>query len=1034
MNSHAWEPEINVRLAQILSRLGIDSRAERPKDRVRPDIRCYCRGLIVGIEASYSATDAERDAERRLEQGLLDVAIALHIKEEFRDVSEHEIERKILKSKYDAKVLVPEELRGTLLQFLEDKALKAKTVAGWFRDLDIPTLKTLIERSAEYLASEEDITRAVEEVKATISDFVNIARSVDNACKVSEAVYNVLYKLYGMSFTEARDTEVIFGQAGLSILLSTVFYEHVRGRHGLRSIADYVHRYGPIEGLAKSLESLLKIDYRTAVEATIEILRRLPPDLAGIVNKLIELGVKISQNRALLERDFAGRVYHEITGDIALRKGFATFYTEIPIAYLLADLAVQTLYDIDRKDILKLSVNDAREIVDEIVSVKVGDLACGSGTLLTASYIALNRLATALTYYHYLDTNLAEVYKRLVEECIYGVDALRYASQVTAVNLALITPKPVSKENVYTIYLGFIREKGAWLGSLELLDNIKKVGGLLAWIEGGLKDVVGKVKLEGGEGEFELPEKFDIIIMNPPFTRATGRTRRKFGERERGLFGFITDKKTREKLMERYREVRDKVREDLRYLATYLVQEPDVPNVLKEVIQSHARELKQYLNIGQAGEGLLFLYLAYKYIDNDGTIAFVLPRSLLSGVAWFLARALFTTKFHLRYVIVSSDGEGGYNFSEGVSLSECLVVAKRKEIHNDDEETIFVNLLRKPKTAFEAIMLAEEIRRAVREMRPYARSWEAVALLTKVKRKDLLHAIDNWNRFVATTDPRLNEFAMNMLNNECIVFGHRINIKVPLISFGELIKSIGLNRRGDFIKAYMLEIVGNKVDCRASSHEGLENTYPMVCGGDEEIRMTMKTSPNAFVLPRDFEHAERIWKNYASRLLVPSRIWWDTTHVTALYSDKRVVANMFFMVRLKDETDEELSRHEKALTLWLNTSFGILSMLINRSETRGRFSSLEISHWRNLPVLNVKELAMETLQRLSEFFDRIALKSPRRIPDQFLGDPERVDPVRLEIDLGFLKAIEPNVNEAEVKEELLRLYDIIGKALKEWIS
>jgi len=78
-----------------------------------------------------------------------------------------------------------------------------------------------------------------------------------------------------------------------------------------------------------------------------------------------------------------------------------------------------------------------------------------------------------------------------------------------------------------------------------------------------------------------------------------------------------------------------------------------------------------YHNIGQAGEGLLFLYLAYKYMKESGVIAFVLPRNLLSGISWFLARVLLSTKFHLRYVIVSADNERGHNFSESTSLSDA---------------------------------------------------------------------------------------------------------------------------------------------------------------------------------------------------------------------------------------------------------------------------------------------------------------------------------------------------------------------------
>jgi len=41
---------------------------------------------------------------------------------------------------------------------------------------------------------------------------------------------------------------------------------------------------------------------------------------------------------------------------------------------------------------------------------------------------------------------------------------------------------------------------------------------------------------------FTIPNEFDLVIVNPPFTRATGRTE-SYGEEgeSRGLFGFIVN-------------------------------------------------------------------------------------------------------------------------------------------------------------------------------------------------------------------------------------------------------------------------------------------------------------------------------------------------------------------------------------------------------------------------------------------------------------------------------------------------------------
>jgi hypothetical protein len=176
------------------------------------------------------------------------------------------------------------------------------------------------------------------------------------------------------------------------------------------------------------------------VSATLDILRLLPPSIEPRVRDLVNLAVELASNKVLLSRDFAGRVYHEIAGGIALRKGFATFYTEVPAAYLLATLATLALLDLE-KGLFNLDRQRAREVVSRIESVKVGDFACGSGTLLTASYSALMRACTALKFYYDLeDVDLSGIGKASIERGVYGIDALRYASQITAINLALMAP------------------------------------------------------------------------------------------------------------------------------------------------------------------------------------------------------------------------------------------------------------------------------------------------------------------------------------------------------------------------------------------------------------------------------------------------------------------------------------------------------------------------------------------------------------------------------------------------------------------
>jgi len=769
------EQVINVKLAEVLSRdFNIDCRAERVKGRRRPDIRCYYKGFIISIESSYNKSDAEEDAKKRIEQEprLADIALALWIREreKFRDLPESELENVIKNARYSVKIFVPVEIEETLLQFLKKGvARRAESATEWFEEVDLPTIKALIEHSIAYLIREEDIVQLMEKIRTYFDNFIKDLESLDLTGDLRRNIYNILYKLYGLTVAEAQDPDIAFGHVALSLLLSAVFYEHIRSAHlNLNSLGSYVDTFGAMEGLRKALEDLIKIDYRPAIELAIEILRIMPIDVERRIKDLINLALEIVSNRALLRRDFAGRLYHNITGNVAVRKGFATFYTEVPAAYLLSYLAVSTLLGFDERRSMSEICEEAIEIIKNIRNISVGDFACGSGTLLTASYSGIMHLASAIKFYCNLeDLDLEDLGRTLIENNIYGIDALRYASQITAINLALIGPGSINRENIYTVYLGYIPEKQqSWLGSLELLTNSGRVGGLLSYIEGSLKGIAEKITVQGSESVFSIPQHFDLIIMNPPFTRATGRGKM-FGGGERGLFGFIIDEKIRERFLEAYKGVRDKTRNDLRAIA--VCSADFLPNVFKQIINGRIQGTDQYLSIGQAGEGLLFLYLAYKYVKNNGVIAFVLPRNLLAGVSWFLARVLLASKFHVKYVIVSSDAQNGYNFSEGTDLSEVLLVAKRVASHSDEEETVFVNLLTKPSTALEAIMLAEEIMKSASlKQIDIIEIGGSRAIIFKINRKQLLNNIDNWIRFVAVPSTELSVYMISLYDEGVI--------------------------------------------------------------------------------------------------------------------------------------------------------------------------------------------------------------------------------------------------------------------------
>ncbi|WP_054850613.1 hypothetical protein [Vulcanisaeta sp. JCM 14467] len=83
-----------------------------------------------------------------------------------------------------------------------------------------------------------------------------------------------------------------------------------------------------------------------------------------------------------------------------------------------------------------------------------------------------------------------------------------------------------------------------------------------------------------------------------------------------------------------------------------------------------------------------------------------------------------------------------------------------------------------------------------------------------------------------------------------------------------------------------------------------------------------------------------------------------------------------------------------------------------------------------MPAIDITSLDSNTTEQLIKVFEKYVDKQLKRIPEQF--DPKNPDPIRLGIDLDFLKAINPTIDEDKANEALLRLYEHVNNALRTW--
>ena len=109
-------------------------------------------------------------------------------------------------------------------------------------------------------------------------------------------------------------------------------------------------------------------------------------------------------------------------------------------------------------------------------------------------------------------------------------------------------------------------------------------------------------------------------------------------------------------------------------------------------------------------------------------------------------------------------------------------------------------------------------------------------------------------------------------------------------------------------------------------------------------------------------------------MLISERLWLETTRVVAMRSDVNVLSNVWWPVRVTDESQE------KALIVWLNSSLGLLTILAQRTSTRGAWVALKKADLQEVPVLNVSGLPPTQLQDLSNLFDQMANDEFQRLP------------------------------------------------------
>ena len=340
-------------------------------------------------------------------------------------------------------------------------------------------------------------------------------RAVDEAADVLEKGIDRAAAILGQ-LAESRPDVVtsVAGLLGMSEVLQTyrmagaivanamVFHERLAGLHGVKPLSQLCSTSiaNPKENILDAWTEILKINYWPIFAIARDIVEQIPAaEAAQLLSNLRTTVEDVAATGANQAHDLTGRIFQRLIAD---RKYLATFYTLPASAALLARLAVSKM-DVDWSD------------ADAIGSLRIGDFACGTGALLSAVYeqIAARHESSG--------GDLAALHPVMMEEVLYGCDVMPSAIHITSSTLSGAQPNVgFGKTRLYTLAYGRQEDGTVRIGSLDLLQSSSAMS---------LFNVTNPALRTGSAGQetatqviADVPdERFDLVIMNPPFTRAT---------------------------------------------------------------------------------------------------------------------------------------------------------------------------------------------------------------------------------------------------------------------------------------------------------------------------------------------------------------------------------------------------------------------------------------------------------------------------------------------------------------------------------
>ncbi len=718
-----------------------------------------------------------------------------------------------------------------------------------------------------------------------------------------------------------------------------VFHESLaRGDGDLYNVRTLDELRGKRSGVTKNemLEDwrrILKVNYWPIFDIARRILEVIPMDTARpLLERLVTTAGDLVANHMMRSHDLTGAVFQRLIAD---RKFLAAYYTNPASAALLVGLAIDTA---------KTPGGGSWSKEKDVIALRIADFACGTGTLLSAGYRRISQL-------HEASGGDAEmIHPAMMSTALVGCDVLPAAAHLTASMLAGAHPTIKYKgSSILAVTYGKQDDGGVALGSLDLLDPMRMFG---------ILSITARA-IEGmGESEQEawstLPHaSFDMIIMNPPFTRDTDHSAIK-AEVLNPMFAAFGSKAEEQR---------------------------EMAKAAKRLLQGTSAH-------GNAGEASAFLVLADRKLKYNGTLAMVMPLSMMSGDAWEASRQLLRKSYgELVLISIAGSKDDELSFSADTGMGECLVIGHKGNKNNT--RATFVVLNERPSSTMTGSSTAVQIQQLKEGNLRRLEDGPVGGSLFHFGDDVIGYAIDAplpekgpWN-LARIKDGALAQVAYQIA--DCgliwlpgITKNNAISVPVTTVS---KIGRVGPVHR---------DINGDTPDGRIRGPFQIEAlkaktapTYPILWSHDADRERCMEFEADSEGVIRQGastaedmnvkNKADRIWST-ASHCHFNADFRFNSQSTAMQFTSKRTIGGSAWPSISLNNTDQE-----KVLTLWGNSSLGLLLHWWHANKQQSGRGRIGVSALTSMPVLDATKLCDRAFSRAVAIFDDLKHRKLRPV-------------------------------------------------------